>query len=141
MPHVDQAGLSRALAQWEEVYKRGLLTFWMLLLLSQREMYAYEMRASIADISQGTIDVDDNSVYRALKRFAEAGFVQSDLRASETGPPRRYFTLTAAGKALLASFVERNLLVFQSPGVVESIQSVMTLRDQKDRKNDGNQID
>jgi PadR family transcriptional regulator, regulatory protein PadR len=118
---VDRA----ALAQWEEVYKRGLLTFWILLLLNEREMYAYEMRASIAEFSQGTIDVDDNSIYRALKRFAEAGFVHSDLRASEAGPARRYFTLTPAGLALLAGFIERNLLVFQTPRIVESIRRVL----------------
>ena len=138
MAHAEQAALSKALAQWEEVYKRGLLTFWMLLLLSQREMYAYEMRPSIADISQQTIDVDDNSIYRALKRFAEAGFVRSDVRASETGPPRRYFTLTPAGRALLASFIERNLLVFQSPAVAESIQRVMNMENKNDGDNDGN---
>jgi PadR family transcriptional regulator PadR len=125
MPPVDQA----ALLQWEEVYKRGLLTFWMLLLLSQREMYAYEMRASIAEISQHTIDVDDNSIYRALKRFAEAGFVSSSTRSSETGPARRYFTLTPAGGALLAAFIERNLLIFQTPAVAESLRRIIDSRD------------
>ena len=114
-----------ALMQWEEIYKRGLLTFWILLELSQREMYAYEMRGAIVDMSQGTISVDDNSIYRALKRFAEAGWVRSDLRPSDSGPARRYFSLTAAGLALLAGFVERNLLVFQSPRVVECMSSVM----------------
>ncbi len=125
MPAVDQA----ALMQWEEVYKRGLLTFWILLLLDRREMYAYEMRASIADASQHTIDVDDNSIYRALKRFAEAGFVSSSTRASESGPDRRYFTLTPAGRALLAAFVERNLLIFQSPALAESLRRVIDSRD------------
>ena len=114
-----------ALKQWEEIYKRGLLTFWILLELSQREMYAYEMRGAIVDMSQGTITVDDNSIYRALKRFAEAGWVRSDLRPSETGPARRYFSLTGAGLALLAGFVERNLLVFQAPRVVEKMSAVL----------------
>ena len=111
--------------QWEEVYKRGLLTFWILLMLHRRQMYAYEMRTSIADFSQGTIDVDDNSIYRALKRFAEGGLVESDLRPSESGPARRYFSLTEAGHALLATFIERNLMVFQTPPVVEAIREVI----------------
>jgi PadR family transcriptional regulator len=124
MPEPDQA----ALMQWEEIYKRGLLTFWILLELSQREMYAYEMGDSIADASQGTINVDDNSIYRALKRFSEAGWVSSDLRPSESGPARRYFSLTEAGTALLASFIERNLLVFQSAPIVEAINQVIARR-------------
>lgn len=126
MPEADQA----ALMQWEEVYKRGLLTFWILLKLSQCEMYAYEMRAAIADMSQGTINVDDNSIYRALKRFSEAGWVHSHVRPSESGPARRYFALTEAGQALLASFIERNLLVFQSAPVIEAIDQVITRRNQ-----------
>lgn len=130
MEQLDQT----ALIQWEEVYKRGLLTFWILLLLSDDEMYAYEMRTCIADLSQGTIDVDDNSIYRALKRFAEAGFVRSDLRASESGPARRYFTLTPAGLALLARFIERNLMVFQSPRVVEKIRRILDQSDMKMEK-------
>lgn len=116
------------LMQWEEVYKRGLLTFWILLLLSERERYAYEMRASIADFSQSTIEVDDNSIYRALRRFSEAGLVQSQTRPSESGPARRYFSLTAAGHDLLARFIERNLLVFQSPTVVEAMHRVLNSR-------------
>jgi len=131
--HVNWA----ALAQWEEVYKRGLLTFWILLLLNEREMYAYEMRASIAEFSQGTIDVDDNSIYRALKRFAAAGFVRSDLRASETGPARRYFTLTPAGLALLAGFIKRNLLVFQTPRLVETFRRVVEESDGNEENRHG----
>jgi PadR family transcriptional regulator PadR len=128
MEPVDQATLAR----WEEVYKRGLLTFWLLLLLDEHEMYAYEMRPALVAISQQTIDVDDNSIYRALKRFAEAGFVQSVVRASETGPDRRYFTLTPAGRALLAAFIERNLLVFQSPAVAERIRQVLNPQREKE---------
>lgn len=126
----DNAG---RLMQWEEVYKRGLLTFWMLLLLSQRERYAYELRTSIVDISQGSLDVDDNSIYRALKRFAEAGLVHSDLRPSESGPARRYFSLTPAGHDLLVRFIERNVLVFHSPPVVEAIEKVMQSKNGKDQ--------
>ena len=128
-----------ALSQWEEVHKRGLLTFWMLLLLNEQEMYAYEMRPAIAEISQQTIDVDDNSIYRALKRFAEAGYVQSDVRASEAGPPRRYFTLTPAGRTLLADFIERNLLVFLSPRVVASMHNVLAMRDPTGESTNGNE--
>jgi PadR family transcriptional regulator PadR len=121
-----------SLARWEEVYKRGLLTFWMLLLLHDREMYAYEMRPAISAISEGTIDVDDNSIYRALKRFAEVGFVRSVVRASEMGPDRRYFTLTPEGRALLAAFIERNLLVFQSASVVERMQRAIDTNNRKE---------
>ena len=113
------------LTKWEEVYKKGLLSFWILLLLHQRTCYAYEMGAAITGISQGTISVDDNSIYRALSRFEQMGIVKSELQQSEIGPKRKYYSLTKAGVALLAGFIERNILVFQEPSVEERIQAVL----------------
>ena len=113
------------LRQWEQSYKRGLLSFWILLLLNEREMYAYEMRDEIREMSLGVIVADDNSIYRALKRFAEAELISSEKRPSDLGPPRRYFTLTGTGQELLAAFIRRNVLVFQQPQVQKAIENVI----------------
>lgn len=113
------------LEKWEEVYKRGLLSFWLLLLLHQRPSYPYEMGQAIADLSQGSISVDDNSIYRALSRFEDMGAVTSEFRQSDVGPPRRYYSLTNRGVSLLAEFIRRNILVFESKPVSERIQSVL----------------
>ncbi len=112
------------LRQWEQSYKRGLLSFWILLLLNEREMYAYEMRDEIREMSLGAMVADDNSIYRALKRFAGAGLIRSEKRPSEVGPPRRYFALTEMGRELLAAFIQRNVLVFQQPQVLKAIENV-----------------
>ncbi|WP_420629526.1 PadR family transcriptional regulator [Candidatus Leptofilum sp.] len=116
MPNLDEL-----LAKWEEGYKKGLLSFWILLLLNQEEMYAYEMTAVIADMSQQTVSVDEKSIYRALKRFEDNQLIQSDVRKSDKGPPRRYFRLTENGRLLLAKFCERNILIFQEPRVAAAI--------------------
>ncbi len=118
--------LAELLSQWEEVYKKGLLSFWILLLLHREEMYAYEMTAVIADMSQGTVVVDEKSVYRALKRFDENQIIQSSLRKSDVGPPRRYFSLTNMGQALLLKFCQRNILIFQEPIVAAAIQDLIS---------------
>src|SRR4030042_5885705 len=94
--------LNELLANWEEVYKKGLLTFWLLLFLHERPAYAYEAGASIERLSQGTISVDENSIYRALNRFETLGLVDSELRDSDIGPKRRYYCLTRSGTDLLA---------------------------------------
>ena len=114
------------LKNWEEVYKKGLLTFWILLFLHERPAYAYELSAAIGEISQGTISADDNSLYRALNRFEDMGIVQSEMRQSDVGPQRRYYSLTEIGMALLAKFIQRNVLVFEQPEIAERIQAVMT---------------
>lgn len=113
------------LNKWEETYKKGLLSFWILLLLYERPSYPYEMSAEVAKISQGTISVDDNSIYRALNRFESTGIVKSELQQSSTGPQRRYYSLTNTGKALLTEFIQRNIQVFETPSVSERIATVL----------------
>ena len=117
--------IGELLNKWEETYKKGLLSFWILLLLYERPSYPYEMSAEVTKISQGTISVDDNSIYRALNRFELAGIVKSELQQSNTGPQRRYYSLTGRGQALLTEFIQRNIQVFETPSVSERITAVL----------------
>jgi DNA-binding PadR family transcriptional regulator len=122
---MEQNGLDILLAQWEETYKKGLLSFWLLLLLAQRKAYPYEIKAAINEMSRNTISVDENSIYRALNRFADSGIVDSELLPSGTGPSRRYFFLTGLGRELLTRFITRNILVFEQPDVASLIQKTI----------------
>jgi DNA-binding PadR family transcriptional regulator len=124
--------IENLLAQWEENYKKGLLSFWLLLLLAQRKAYPYEMKSAINEMSKNTINADENSIYRSLNRLAGSGIVGSELLPSETGPSRRYFFLTDLGHDLLNRFITRNILVFEQPEVAEMIQK--TLPPNNDRK-------
>jgi PadR family transcriptional regulator len=117
--------IGELLNKWEETYKKGLLSFWILLLLYERSSYPYEMSAEVAKISQGTISVDDNSIYRALNRFESVGIVKSELQQSNSGPQRRYYSLTNKGKTLLSEFTQRNIQVFETPSVSEQISAVL----------------
>lgn len=117
--------IGELLNKWEESYKKGLLSFWILLLLYERTSYPYEMSAEVAKISQGTISVDDNSIYRALNRFESVGIVKSELQQSTTGPQRKYYNLTNTGKTLLTEFIQRNIQVFETPAVSERIAAVL----------------
>ena len=122
--------IGELLTKWEESYKKGLLSFWILLLLYERSSYPYEMSAEVAKISQYTISVDDNSIYRALNRFESVGIVSSILQESGSGPQRRYFSLTQKGTSLLRKFIQRNVLVFESPAVAKRLQAVIQGKDE-----------
>jgi len=117
--------LDRLLENWESVYKKGLLTFWLLLLLDEKPSYPYEMSAEVVRLSEGTISADDNSIYRAISRFEEMGLVASQSGESKLGPPRKYYNLTQDGRSLLRLFIQRNILIFQHPAVAEHIQHVL----------------
>jgi len=117
--------MDELLETWEGTYKKGLLSFWILLLLDQRPTYAFEMNPLIRELSQKSISADDNSLYRALNRFEQLGLISSQRQPSEVGPARRVYSLTGAGRELLIQFTQRNLLVFQSPAVAEAIRVLM----------------
>jgi DNA-binding PadR family transcriptional regulator len=114
----DGGTFNDLLERWEETYKKGLLSFWMLLLLAERPTYAFEMKGLVEELSQGTLSADSNSLYRALNRFNQMGLITSEVQPNPQGPDRRYYSLAPKGRRLLASFIRRNLLIFQSPVVV-----------------------
>lgn len=126
MPSKNSTQVDELLKNWEEVYKKGFLTFWILLFLHERPAYAYEMSTAITELSQGMVSADEKSMYRALSRFETFGIVSSELELSNLGPRRRYYHLTDSGLALLRRFIQRNILVFQSPAVAQRIQAVIS---------------
>jgi PadR family transcriptional regulator PadR len=113
------------LDQWEGVYKKGLLTFWLLLLLHERPMYVFEMGQALVTLSQGTVTADDKSLYRALRRFEAMGLVESTWQPSDVGPRRRYYHLTELGSELLRRFVQRNIQIFQEPPVADRLDNLL----------------
>ena len=122
---MDQETLLALLDQWESVYKKGLLTFWLLLLLHERPMYVFEMGQELDSVSQGTINADEKSLYRALRRFEATGLVQSSWQPSDVGPRRRYYHLTELGTELLRRFTRRNVLRFQQPAVAARLDALL----------------
>jgi PadR family transcriptional regulator PadR len=122
---MDEGTLHTLLEQWESVYKKGWLTFWLLLLLRERPMYVFEMGEALADVSQGTVTADDKSLYRALRRFEAMGLVESTWRPSEVGPRRRYYHLTELGVELLRRFTQRNILIFQHPSIADRLSALL----------------
>jgi PadR family transcriptional regulator PadR len=125
MPRKSNDEVDELLKKWEEAYKKGLLSFWLLLLLYDQPAYAYELGAAVREVSQGTVTADEKSIYRALNRFQSLGLVQSDLQLSKIGPQRRYYRLTEKGTILLTEFTRRNILVFETPSVTERVRAVL----------------
>ena len=123
---MEETDIESLLSQWEGTYKKGLLCFWLLLLLAQRKAYPYEIRDAINEMSHNTINADENSIYRSLYRLADSGIVDSEVLPSETGPSRRYFFLTDLGRDLFSRFVTRNILIFEQPDVAELIQKTLS---------------
>lgn len=79
--------------------KRGSLELIVLHLLAPGEAYGYEIVSEVTARSQGALEVTDGTLYPVLYRLEKAGFVATRWETPERGVPRKYYRLTAAGKA------------------------------------------
>jgi PadR family transcriptional regulator, regulatory protein PadR len=75
-------------------YKKGVLELCVLSLLAKRDWYGYE----ISDFLSKKIDIADGTVYPILRKLKSDGFVETYLSEESGGPPRKYYSLTPAGR-------------------------------------------
>jgi PadR family transcriptional regulator PadR len=83
--------------------RRGTLQYCVLALLAEEERYGFDLVRGLAEVD-GMV-TSEGTIYPLLSRLRRDGLVESTWRESSTGPPRRYYRLTAAGHAALAGFV------------------------------------
>lgn len=79
--------------------KKGALELCVLALLSRHDSYAYEIASRLAD----AIGMGEGTIYPLMRRLQNDGLVETYLVESPAGPPRKYYRLSAAGQASLAS--------------------------------------
>ena len=77
--------------------KRGTLELCVLSVLSRRDCYGYELVNEISDC----IQITEGTIYPLMKRLKDDGSITSYLVESNEGPPRKYYSITDAGKAKL----------------------------------------
>jgi len=82
--------------------RRGTLEFCVLALLENEERYGVELVGRLA--AESALTTTEGTLYPLLSRMRRAGWVTTTWQESPTGPPRRYYGLTASGKAALATF-------------------------------------
>ena len=86
--------------------KRGTLEMIVLHLLSQRELYVYQMIKQIAQKSENRYVVLEGTVIQLLQRLEEKELVISDKRLSGKRLYRVYYTITDAGRKRLQELTE-----------------------------------
>ena len=100
----------KILEGWEEVVKKGQLTFWILLSLKDGEKTMRDMTAFIESVTHGTITADEKSMYRAVRRFEDIGLIQSTKEKGRQGPDIKVLSLTDYGHSVLSAFIQRNIM-------------------------------
>src|SRR4051794_8488352 len=77
------------------------------ILLRRPKLHGYAIMSAIQSCSGDVLRADEGSLYPALHRMEEAGWIRAQWITKETGRRARIYELTAAGKKQLAAEEER----------------------------------
>lgn len=81
----------------------GALDLLILKTLSQLgSMHGYGIAVHIQRVSDDLLRVEEGSLYPALHRIAEAGWITAEWRTSKNNRRAKYYRLTAEGRKQLA---------------------------------------
>lgn len=80
---------------------QGTLDLLILKTLSLEPKHGWAIAKRIQQVSKDTLQVQQGSLYPALYRLEEQGWITADWRESETGRQAKFYSLTRAGRKRL----------------------------------------
>ena len=85
---------------WKSQIKRGTLEFSILLMISKRSYYGYEI---ISELNKWQIlAAKESTIYPLLRRLLKEGYLSSYWQETTEGlPPRKYYSITDTGRTYL----------------------------------------
>jgi PadR family transcriptional regulator PadR len=85
---------------------RGSIELLVLKTLSLAPMHGWGIGQRIQQISGGELEVNQGSLYPALQRLEQRGFITSDWGTTENNRRARYYEITDAGRRALGEETE-----------------------------------
>lgn len=104
-------GVNMVIDNWKSQIKRGTLEFCILLMISKRPCYGYEIMNKLD--TWPVLSAKESTIYPLLRRLLKDGFLSSSWQETAEGlPPRKYYTITDKGREYLAAMSQEweNLL-------------------------------
>ncbi len=83
---------------------QGSLDLLVLKILSRRHrLHGYAIMSAIRDMSDDVLRVEEGSLYPALHRMEEVGWIRAQWITKDSGRRARLYEMTAAGRKQLAA--------------------------------------
>jgi transcriptional regulator len=79
----------------------GTLDMLILKTLTVQSMHGYGIAQHLQRLSQDVIQVEEGSLYPALQRMRQKGWVEAEWRQTPNNQRARYYTITRAGRRQL----------------------------------------
>src|SRR6185503_12723594 len=81
---------------------QGTLDMLILQILSLQAAHGYGIAQRLEQISKSVVQVNQGSLYPALHRLEQKGWLKAEWKPSETGREAKFYSLTRAGEKQLA---------------------------------------
>jgi PadR family transcriptional regulator PadR len=69
-----------------------------------RPIYGYEVALRLSGLADDDLPMSQGALYPVLRSLEKQKLLSSHIEPSNSGPPRRYYSLTAAGEQALAEW-------------------------------------
>src|SRR5919199_2786414 len=80
---------------------QGTLDMLILQILSLEPSHGYGIAQRLEQISRAVVQVNQGSLYPALHRLEQKGWLKAEWTSTETGREAKYYSLTRSGRAQL----------------------------------------
>ncbi len=81
---------------------RGLTDTIILAQLYESDSYGYQINKAISELSDGSFELKEATLYTSFRRLEENGYISSYWGDENSGARRRYYSITDNGRRVLA---------------------------------------
>lgn len=106
------------LKKWSSQIRKGSLEMCLLAVLAHQARYGFEIVQHLNDTSG--LAVSEGTLYPLLNRLQNEQLIEAFWQESASGPPRKYYTLTATGREAFGRMRD------EWRRYAESVESVLT---------------
>jgi len=91
------------LRKFQKELSAGTVSLALLAVLGAADepMYGYQIAKQLERFGDGVLSGKQSALYPVLRNLGASGLLDSHVEPSVSGPPRRYYHLTAAGRTAL----------------------------------------
>jgi PadR family transcriptional regulator PadR len=103
VPNLDPPIAEQQLRKFQKELSAGTVSLALLAVLeaAAEPMYGYQIAKQLERFGEGVLSGKQSALYPVLRNLSAAGLLDSHVEPSMSGPPRRYYSITDAGRATL----------------------------------------
>ena len=96
------------LRKFQKELSAGTVSLALLAVLgaAQEPMYGYQIAKRLEREGEGVLSGKQSALYPVLRNLGAAGLLDSHVEPSVSGPPRRYYRITDAGREVLIEWTQ-----------------------------------